>query len=60
MVFVEEFNERIEFIIFQVTYGQQDDCDNYRETKEHTIRRDVLNEWNGYGIPQLEYKKEEE
>lgn len=54
VVFVEEFNERIEFIIFQVTYGQQDDCDNYRETKEHTIRRNVLNEWDGYGIPQLE------
>ena len=54
VVFVEEINERIEFIIFQVTYGQQDDCDNYRETKEHKIRRDVLNEWDGYGIPQLE------
>ena len=44
----------IEVIVFKVKYGQQDDCHNTTHSVDMKVRRDVLNQWGGNGLPQLE------
>ena len=50
----DEDGDDIEIIMFQVKYGQQDDCHNTTHSIERRVRRDVLNQWGGNGLPQLE------
>ena len=52
---INEDGDDSEVIVFDIVYGQKDDCHNTAQTLEAIkVRRDVLNEWDGYGIPQLE------
>jgi|15BtaG_2_1085339.scaffolds.fasta_scaffold00062_34 hypothetical protein len=44
----------IEIIVFEVVYGQKDDCHNTTHSVDMKVRRDVLNQWGGNGLPQLE------
>ncbi len=48
----------IEIIMFQVKYGQQDDCHNNTYSVDMKVRRDILNKWDGNGLPQLEDTKD--
>ena len=50
----DEDGDDVEIIMFQVKYGQQDDCHNTTHSIERRVRRDVLNQWGGNGLPQLE------
>ena len=52
---VNEDGDDIEIIVFDIVYGQKDDCHNTAQTLEAIkVRRDVLNQWGGNGLPQLE------
>ena len=51
----DEDGDDIEIIMFQVKFGRQDDCHNETHSIERRVRRDVLSQWGGNGLPQLEY-----
>ena len=54
----DEDGDDVEIIMFQVKYGQQDDCHNTTHSVDMKVRRDVLNKWDGNGLPQLEDTKD--
>lgn len=42
------------FIEFRIKYGRQDDCYNESHLIDKVVRRDVLNQWDGNGLPRFE------
>ena len=50
----DEDGDDVEIIMFQVKFGQQDDCHNTTHSVERRVRRDVLAKWDGIGLPRLE------